>query len=320
MRRLTSAVFAVACAFALPASAQNYPTKPVRLIVPFAAGGGTDIIGRIVAQQMSEALGQQFVVDNRGGAGSVLGSDIASKSPPDGYTLLLGNISLAFNASLYRKLPFDAVHDFAPVTLVAVQPNILVIHPGLPAKSLREFVALAHAQPGKLNFASAGTGSGTHLAMELLKLKLKMDVVHVPYKGTGPALTDLIGGQVSSMLSTFASALPYVKAGRLRPLGVTGKTRSQAAPDVPTLVEAGVPDYEYTTWYGLLAPRGTPRPVVDKLAKTAATVLRSEDAKHKFATQGVDPLVNTPAEFAAYLKSETEKWGAVIRAAHIPQQ
>jgi len=320
MRRPIYVVFAAACVLAAPVSAQNYPTKPIRLIVPFAAGGGTDLVGRIVAQQMSEALGQQFVVDNRGGAGSVLGSDIASKSPPDGYTLLLGNISLAFNASLYRKLPFDAGHDFAPATLVAVQPNILVIHPGLPAKSLNEFVALARAQPGKLTFASAGTGSGTHLAMELLKLKLKMDVVHVPYKGTGPALTDLIGGQVSSMLSTFASALPHVKTGRLRALGVTGKTRSQAAPDVPTLVEAGVPDYEYATWYGLLAPRGTPRPVVDKLARTAASVLQREDAKHKLAAQGVDPLVSTPAEFAAYLKAEIEKWGTVVRAAHIPQQ
>ena len=320
MRRLMHVVFAAACAVALPASAQSYPTKPIRLIVPFAAGGGTDLVGRIVAQQMSEALGQQFVVDNRGGAGSVLGSDLASKSPPDGYTLLLGNISLAFNASLYRKLPFDAVRDFTPATLVAVQPNILVIHPGVPAKSLKEFVALARAQPRKLTFASAGTGSGTHLAMELLKLKLKMDVVHIPYKGTGPALTDLIGGQVNSMLSTFASALPHVKTGRLRALGVTSKTRSPAAPDVPTLVEAGVPEYEYATWYGLLAPRGTPRAVVDMLAKTANKMLLSEEARHKLAAQGVDPLVSSPAEFAAYLKSETEKWAMVVREAKIPQQ
>jgi tripartite-type tricarboxylate transporter receptor subunit TctC len=313
-------VLAACWMLAWPAHGQDYPTKSIRLIVPFAPGGGTDLIGRIVAQQMSEALGHQFVVDNRGGAGSVLGSDLASKAAPDGYTLLLGNISLAFNASLYRKLPFDAVRDFTPVTLVAVQPNILVIHPGLPAKTLNDFVALARSQPGKLTYASAGTGSGTHLAMELLKLQLKLDIVHVPYKGTGPALTDVIGGQVSSMLSTFASALPHVKTGRLRALGVTSKTRSHATPDVPTLVEAGVPDYEYATWYGLLAPRGAPAAIVDKLAKTAGTILVSEDAKRKFEAQGVDPLVDTPAEFAAYLKSETAKWARVVKEARIPQQ
>jgi tripartite-type tricarboxylate transporter receptor subunit TctC len=320
MRFFIQLVLAAACALAWSAHGQNYPTKSIRLIVPFAPGGGTDLIGRIVAQQMAEALGQQFVVDNRGGAGSVLGSDLASKAPPDGYTLLLGNISLAFNASLYRKLPFDAVRDLAPVSLVAVQPNILVINPGVPAKTLKEFVELARSQPGKLTYASAGTGSGTHLAMELLKLQLKLDIVHVPYKGTGPALTDVIGGQVSSMLSTFASALPHVRTGRLRALGVTGKARSQATPDVPTLIEAGVPDYEYSTWYGLLAPRGTPTVVVSKLAKTAGTILVSEDAKRKFEAQGVEPLVNTPAEFAAYLKSETTKWARVVNEAKIPQQ
>jgi tripartite-type tricarboxylate transporter receptor subunit TctC len=320
MRSFTRLVLAACCALAWSAHGQDYPTKSIRLIVPFAPGGGTDLIGRIVAQQMSEALGHQFVVDNRGGAGSVLGSDLASKAAPDGYTLLLGNISLAFNASLYRKLPFDAVRDFAPVTLVAVQPNILVIHPGLPAKTLNDFVALARSQPGKLTYASAGTGSGTHLAMELLKLQLKLDIVHVPYKGTGPALTDVIGGQVSSMLSTFASALPHVKTGRLRALGVTSKTRSRATPDVPTLIEAGVPDYDYTTWYGLLAPRGTPAAVVNKLAKTAGTILVSEDAKRKFEAQGVDPLVDTPAEFAAYLKSDIIKWARVVKEAKIPQQ
>jgi tripartite-type tricarboxylate transporter receptor subunit TctC len=320
MRSYVQLVLAACCALAWSAHGQDYPSKSIRLIVPFAPGGGTDLIGRIVAQQMSEALGHQFVVDNRGGAGSVLGSDLASKAAPDGYTLLLGNISLAFNASLYRKLPFDAVRDFAPVTLVAVQPNILVIHPGLPAKTLNDFVTLARSQPGKLTYASAGTGSGTHLAMELLKLQLKLDIVHVPYKGTGPALTDVIGGQVNSMLSTFASALPHVKTGRLRALGVTSKTRSHATPDVPTLIEAGVPDYDYTTWYGLLAPRGTPAPVVDKLAKTAGTILVSEDAKRKFEAQGVEPLVNTPAEFAAYLKSETAKWARVVKVAKIPQQ
>lgn len=318
IRALVAVALSCACTFAV--HAQAYPNRPIRLIVPFAAGGGTDIIGRIVAQQLTDVLGQQLVVDNRGGAGSVLGTDMAAKAQPDGYTLLLGNISLAFNAALYRKLPYDTLGDLAPVTLVAVQPNILVIHPGLAARTVKDFADLARAQPGKLTFASAGTGSGTHLAMELLKLRLKLDVLHIPYKGTGPALTDVMGGQVSSMLSTFASALPHVKSGRLRALGVTSKTRSNAAPEVPTLIEAGVPDYEYATWYGLLGPRGLPRPIVDRLHQAARQALTTDDAKHKLDGQGVDPLLSTPTEFAAYLKSETEKWTSVVRIAKIPPQ
>ncbi len=320
VRAAVAAGIAAALCHALPSIAQSYPHKPIRLVVPFAPGGGTDIVGRVVAVYLADALGQQIVVDNRGGAGSVLGTDLVSKAPADGYTLLLGNISMAFNAALYRNLPYDTVRDFAPATLVAVQPNILVIHPALAAKTVKEFVELAKAQPGKLTYASAGAGSGTHLAMELLKLRLKLDILHIPYKGTGPALTDVIGGQVSSMLSTFASALPHVKTGRLRALGVTGKTRSPAAPEVPTLVEAGVPDYDYATWYGLLAPRGTPRDAIDKLAKTANTVLHTEDAKQKFAAQGLDPLSTTPAQFSTYLKAETAKWIQVVKEAKIPQQ
>ena len=304
----------------LPSGAQSYPTKPIRFIVPFAPGGGTDIVARIVALQLNEALGQPVVVDNRGGAGSTLGTDLAAKAPADGYTLLLGNISLAFNASLYTKLPFNALKDLAPVTLVAVQPNIMVINPGLPAKSLKEFIGLARAQPGRFTFASAGMGSGTHLAAELLKLDLKIDVLHVPYKGTGPALTDLIGGQVHMMLSTFASALPHVRSGRLRALGVTSAKRSPAAPDVPTLIEAGVPGYDYSTWYGLLVPAGTPRAVIDKLNRTTRKLLAADDMKHKLDAQGLEPLGNTPAKFAAYLKSETDKWEKVVRGARIPQQ
>ena len=298
----------------LTAAAQQYPTKAIRFVVPFAPGGGTDIIGRVVAQALNDALGQPVVVDNRGGAGSTLGTEIVAKSPADGYTILFGNISLAFNATLYTKLRYDTIRDLAPISLSAVQPNILVIHPGLPAKNLKEFIELARANPGKYNYASAGTGSGTHLAAELLKLQTKIDIVHVPYKGTGPALTDLLGGQINMMVSTFASALPHVKSGRMRALGVTTVKRSPAAPDVPTLIEGGVAGYDYSTWYGLLAPAGTPKPVIDMLNASNRKVLARDDIKQKLESQGVDPIVNTPAEFSTYMKSETEKWGKVVKA------
>ena len=302
----------------MSAVAQDYPTKAIRFIVPFAPGGGTDLIGRIIAVQLSDTLGQPVVIDNRGGAGSTVGTDITAKAPADGYTILLGNISLAFNASLYKALPYNAIKDLAPITLIAVQPNIVVIHPSVAAKSISEFVAIARAK--QLAYSSAGTGSGTHLAGEMLKMSLKIDLLHVPYKGTGPALTDLIGGQVQVMVSTFASAIPFVKSGRLRALGVTSAQRSPAAPDVPTLIEVGVPGYDYSTWYGVFAPAGTPRAITDKLNRTLRQTLALEDMKHKFEAQGVDPLASTPAEFGSYLKSETEKWSKVVRAAGIPPQ
>ena len=306
---------ALSAALVTPAAvAQNYPTKAIRFVVPFAPGGGTDIIGRIVAQGLNEALGQPVVVDNRGGAGSTLGTEIVAKSPADGYTLLFGNISLAFNATLYTKLRYDTLRDLAPISLSAVQPNILVIHPGLPAKNLKEFIELARSNPGKYNYASAGTGSGTHLAAELLKLQTKVDIVHVPYKGTGPALTDLLGGQINMMVSTFASALPHVRNGRMRALGVTSAKRSPATPDVPTLIEGGVAGYDYSTWYGLLAPGGTAKAIIEKLNATNRKFLSRDDIKQKLESQGVDPIFNTSAEFAAYIKSETEKWGKVVKA------
>jgi tripartite-type tricarboxylate transporter receptor subunit TctC len=298
----------------LVAHAQGYPTKPIRLVVPFAPGGGTDIVARLLAQQLGETLGQPVVADNRGGAGSTLGTEIVAKAPADGYTVLLGNISLAFNAELYKKLSYNALRDLAPITLVAVQPNILVIHPSLAANTLKDFLALARANPQKYSYASAGTGSGTHLAGELLKMLTKVDIVHVPYKGTGPALNDLIGGQVHMMVSTFASALPHTRTGRLRALAVTTVKRSSAAPDVPTLAEAGVAGFEYSTWYGLLAPAGVRAGIVGKLNATTKQVLARDELRQKFEGQGVEPLWNTPAEFSAYLKSETAKWGKVVRA------
>jgi tripartite-type tricarboxylate transporter receptor subunit TctC len=303
------------------AAAQPYPDRPVRFVVPFAAGGGTDIVGRLVAQSLGDALGQTFVVDNRPGAGSLLGSEIVATSAPNGYTLLLGNISLAFNVGLFRKMPFDPARDLLAVTLVADQPNLLVIHPSLPAKSFKELVAFVRAHPGKVSFASAGTGSGTHLAAELLRTDLKLDMVHIPYKGTGPALTDLIGGQVQMMLSTFASALPYVQSGRLRGIAVTSAKRSAAAPDVPTVAESGLPGYQYSTWYGLFAPAGTPRLIVDRLYGATVQALKGAEIAQKFAAQGVEPASSeSPQAFEKFVRAEIAKWPKLMRDAGIPQQ
>lgn len=304
----------------LHVAAQNYPSRPIRMVVPFAPGGGTDISARIVAEGLSQALNQTIVVDNRPGAGSVLGCEIVAKSAPDGYTLLLGNISMAFNAALYKKLPFDTLRDFIPVSLVTDQPNILVAHPSLAAKNFKEFIALARSQPGKLTYGSAGLGAGTHLAMEMLMMSQKIDLVHVPYKGTGPALTALLGNQISAFFSTFASALPHVKGDRLRAYAVTSLKRAPTLPEVPTVAESGVPGYEYSTWYGLLVPAGTPRTTVDKLNKTTAAVLNNADYRQRLQAQGMEPIPSTPAHYAGYLKSETEKWTKVVRAAKIPLQ
>ena len=290
------------------------------MVVPFAPGGGTDISARILGEGLTLALGQTIVIDNRPGAGSVLGCEIAAKAAPDGYTLLLGNISMAFNAALYRKLPFDTLHDFIPVSLVTDQPNILVAHPSLPAKSFQEFIALSRAQPGKLTYASAGLGAGTHLAMEMLILSQSIDLVHVPYKGTGPALTALLGNQISAFFSTFASALPHVKGDRLRAYAVTSVKRAPTLPAVPTVAEMGVPGYEYSTWYGLLVPALTPRAIVDKLNRTTVAVLNTPDYRQRLLAQGMDPVPSTAAHFSAYLKSETAKWTKVVQAAKIPQQ
>ncbi len=316
---LTGFVAALTIASPHAAAAEAYPTKPIRFVVPFAPGGGTDIIARLFGQRLNEALGQPVVADNRGGAGSTVGTDIVCKAPPDGYTLLLANISLAFNAWLYKSLPYNAVRDLAPVSMVAVQPNIVVIHPSVPARTIKEFTDYARANPDKLSYASAGAGSGTHLAGEMLKDRLKIDMVHIPYKGTGPAITDLVGGQVQVMISTFASALPHVRSGRLRALGVTSARRSAATPEVPTLIEGGVRDYDYSTWYALFLPARAPRTIVDKLNQATRAILADDDMKQKFDAQGVDAWSSSSAELGAYLRAETEKWGKVVRAAGVPQ-
>jgi tripartite-type tricarboxylate transporter receptor subunit TctC len=310
----------LAAVLAPSATAQNYPSRPIRMVVPFAPGGGSDITARVLADGLNKALGQPVVVDNRPGAGSTIGTDIVSKATPDGYTLLLGNISLAFNAAMYKKLPYNALRDLLPVSLVVEQPNILVAHPSLPAKTLKEFVALARSSPGKFTYASAGLGSGTHLAMALLNMSLNVDMVHVPYKGTGPAITALLGNEVTVFMSTFASALPYVKAGRLRTFGVTTAKRARTLPEAPTIAEAGVPGFNYGTWYGLLAPAGTPRAVIDKLNKATVAELHSAELQQRYESQGMDVIPSTSAEFTARLTSETEKWAKVVRAAKIPLQ
>jgi tripartite-type tricarboxylate transporter receptor subunit TctC len=312
---------ALLATLALPAAAaDSYPTRPIRLVVPAAPGGGTDIIARVLADAVGPALGQTLVVDNRAGAGTVVGADIVSKATPDGYVLLISPNALAFNAALYKKLPYNTLRDFAPISLVADQPNILVVHPSLPVKIFQDFIALARSQPGKLVYGSGGLGVGSHLAMELLLLSQKIELVHVPYKGVGPALTGLLGNEVSALLSTFASALPHAKSGRLRALGVTSAQRAPALPDIPTIAESGVPGFEYGTWYGLLAPAGTPRAVVEKLNGVTVAALASPRVAERLVGQGLTPTPSTPAQFSAYLKSETGKWVQVVREAKIPQQ
>jgi tripartite-type tricarboxylate transporter receptor subunit TctC len=296
------------------ADAQSYPTRPIRFIVPFPPGGGNDIVGRIVAARLSESLGQQVVVDNRGGAGGTIGTGITAKAPADGHTMLINNISLAVNHTLMPKLPYDTLRDFAPVTLIGRQANVVVVHPGVPAKTVSALLALARARPGQLNYGSGGIGTASHLATEYLKLETRTDMVHVPYKGLGPALTDLIAGRLQLIISTMASALPNAKAGKLRPLAVTTVKRSSFFPEVPTMDEAGVKGYEFSTWYGVLVPADTPRKVVNVLNSAIAKSLQSEAVQTQFAAQGLEATPSTPGQFGAYLKSEVEKWGRVVKA------
>jgi tripartite-type tricarboxylate transporter receptor subunit TctC len=296
------------------AAADNYPSRPIRFIVPFPPGGGNDIVGRIVALKLGEGLGQQVVIDNRGGAGGTIGTDITAKAPPDGYTMLINNISLAVNHTLFKKLPYDTLKDLQPVSLVGRQPNIVVVHPGVPAKSMRELLDMARAKPGSVNYGSGGIGTASHLATEMLKLMANVDMVHVPYKGLGPALTDLMGGRLHVIISTMASALPQMKTGKLRPLAVTTAQRSAFFPEVPTLNEAGVKGYEFSTWYGLLVPAGTPQPIVDRLNRETQKALGSALVKEQFVSQGLEPAGSSPQEFSGYLKSEVAKWAKVVKA------
>ena len=295
-------------------AADGYPSRPIRVIVPFPPGGGNDIVGRIVALKLGEGLGQQVVIDNRGGAGGTIGTDITSKAPADGYTLLVNNISLAVNHTLFPKLPYDTLNDLAPVGLIGRQANVLVVPAGFPAKTVRELIEHARAKPGEVIYGSGGVGTASHLATEMLKLMTRAEMTHVPYKGLGPALTDLMGGRLHLIISTLASALPQIKSGKLRPLAVTTVQRSSFYPEVPTVSEAGVKGYEFSTWYGLLVPARTPKPIVDKLNAETRKALASAAVREQFSAQGLDPASSTPDEFGAYLRSEVRKWAKVVKA------
>lgn len=304
----------------LAGAADGYPSRPIRMVVPFGPGGGTDINARILGDPLGKLLDQTVVVDNRPGAGSILGTEIVSNADPDGYTLLLSSISMTINAAVYKKLPFDIQRDFSPITLVSDQPNIMVSHPSLPARTFKEFAALVQSQPDKFTFGSPGAGTGIHLATELMLMRINAKLTHVPYKGTGPALIALLGNEISVYVSTFASALPHVRGNRLRAYGVTTAKRADPLPEVPTLAEAGLPGYDYATWYGLLAPAGTPKPVIDKLSAAAVGALNSAELRKIFIAQGLNATPTTPTEFAKYIQSEIDKWAGVVRAANIKKR
>jgi len=296
------------------AHSQAYPNKPVRMIVAFAPGGGSDTAARIVALRLGAALGQQVVVDNRPGASGNLGHDIGAKSAPDGYTLMWTSIGpIAVNVSLFRKLPYQPLRDFDPITLSADSINALVVHPGVPAKTVQEFIALAKAQPGKLNYGSSGNGGAGHLAGELLNLMAGVKIVHIPYKGGGPAMLDLISGQIQAIYATLVTALPHVRSGRIRGIAVTRAERAPMIPELPTIAEGGLPGYEATNWYGILAPAKTPTPIVTRLNRELVKILQMPDVRDAFFAQGMLPLNSTPEAFRAHLKSEIEKWGGVIK-------
>jgi len=318
MRNLSALLIAATLAVALPAAAQTYPSKPVRIVVVSTPGGSVDTLARAIAPRLSSKWSQQVLVDNRPGAGGAIAAELVSKAPPDGYTLMMGTIaSLATNVSLYRSLPYDPVKDFAPITLVATQNLVLLVHPSIPSRSVKELVALAKKQPGKLTFASAGNGVGGHLSGELFKMLAQIDILHIPYKGVQPAMMDVVGGQVTMVFASIASGMAQVANKRLFPLAVTGAQRSPAARELPTMVEAGIKGYESSTWYGLVAPAGTPLDIVNRLNAEVVAGLKSPDLNERLTREGADPVGNSPAEFSKYMQSEIDKWRKVIRAAGI---
>ncbi|MGE5526041.1 MAG: tripartite tricarboxylate transporter substrate binding protein [Rhodospirillaceae bacterium] len=300
----------------LAPAAQSYPTKPVRIIIPFPPGGSNDIVGRLIAQQLSDRMGKQFVVDNRGGAGGVLGSEIAANSAPDGYTLLIVSSAYAFNPSLY-KLSYDPDKAFAPVALLGTGPNALTVFPKLPVNSVKELIALAKSKPGQLNYASAGVGSFQHLGSALFTMMAGINVVHVPFKGGGPAMADVIAGNTQICLGSLIQMIPHVNSGRLKMLGIGSLKRSKAFPDVPTIAEAGVPGYDASNWWGILAPAGTPQNIVQTLNKEIGAILTSPDIQKRFESQGAEAATMTPAEFGKHIRAETVKWSRVVKEANI---
>jgi len=316
---LLTALTLLTASAAGPADAQNpgasYPSRPVKLVVPFPPGGPLDIIGRAIAQKLTEAWGQSVVVDNRPGAGGNIGADIVAKAAPDGYTMLMGALSThAVNPSLYTKMPYDAVKDFAPITLVAITPNVLVVNASLPVNSAKEFIAYAKANSGRLAFGSGSTGSAGHLAGELFKVETATDITHVPYKGGAPATQALLAGDTQFMFDNLANATPQVKAGKLKALAVTTAERSKLAPELPTMAEAGLPGFDISTWFGLLAPAGTPKDVIAKWNGEVTKILSSPEMRERLTAQGADPAPTTPEQFAAFIRSEIAKYAKIVKA------
>lgn len=303
---------------ASPALSQgNYPNRPVRIVVPSSPGGGTDISARVIAEHLGRAFKGQFFVENRPGAGQSIGIEVAARSEPDGYTLLMAASTLALNPIMYKNIRYDPVKDFAPVSQVASIPNVVLVHPSVPARTLKELIALAKSKPGELTYASAGLGTSPHMGMELLKHMAGIDIQHIPFRGSGPAVTDTISGRINITLASTLQAKPFVEGGQLRALAVTGARRSEALPDVPTVAEAGVPGYEALQWYGLLLPAGTPAEIVGRLHEETAKALNAPDVKKRLADDGAESVGTTPAEFAKFIKDEIEKWSNVARVANI---
>jgi tripartite-type tricarboxylate transporter receptor subunit TctC len=303
------------CVASNAAHSADYPVRSIRYIVPQGAGGSSDTLARLVTQKLSEAFGQQVVTDNRPGATGNIGTEIAARAAADGYTLLQVATSHATNPALAVKMPFDPIRDFSPITLLSHSPNLWIVHPSLPAKNMRELIALAKTRPGEINYSSSGTGSSQHLAGELLKSLAHIDIVHIPYKGSPPALIDLLGGRVVLMCSTIAPAMPLVKSAKLRALAVTSLKRSAAAPEIPTVAESGLPGYEATAWQGVLAPAGTQRDIIVRLNAEMVRIVQQPDVRKQLAEQGYEPAGNSPEQFAGYIKTEIAKWAKVIRAA-----
>lgn len=300
------------------AHAQGYPMKPIRIIVPYPAGGTTDILARIAAVQLGERLKQPFVVENKAGANGAIGSVEVARAAPDGYTLLMGTVSThGINSAVYKSLPYDAVKDFAPVSIVASTPNIIAVHPSVPAKNLGELLALAKAQPGKLNYGSSSQGGSPHMSAELLKMMTGVDMVHIPYKGAAPMLTDLVGGQLQAGFDNLPSTINFVRAGKLRAIAVTTPLRWPGAPDIPTVAESGVPGYDVSGWFGLFAPAGTPKAILNTLQQTIAEAVSQPEVKKRLFDLGAQPVANTPDEFAKQVQSEVDRWRAVVKSSGI---
>jgi tripartite-type tricarboxylate transporter receptor subunit TctC len=308
---------AAALSVAVPAAAQGYPTRVVRMVVPYAAGGNTDLTARTVATRLTEVFGQQVVVENRPGGATNIGTELVARAAPDGYTILMGGAANAINMSLFPKLPYDTLRDFAPVSWCVQGANVLTVHPSLPAKNLKELIALAKARPGQLNFGSSGVGSSNQMAGELLKTMAKIDIVHVPYKGNAPAITDGLGGHVELLFSGVPALLPHIQSGRLRAIGIGSLKRFPAIPQVPTFDESGLPGYEATTWFGLLAPVKTPRDVVTRLNTETSKILASPEVKERFINDGLEPMGGTPDAFGKFIRAEIEKYAKVVKTANL---